>query len=189
MTQRARVLLDCDGVLSDFIGGALATINELYATAFTREQVTEFDFTKSLGMTPAAAAACKRAIGSAAGFARHLDVYPGAVDGVRKLREVADVYVVTSPWNSNPTWCHDREWWLERHFEIPHAHVIHASAKHLVTGDVLVDDKTSTCAAWASAWPAGIAVQWATPHNRRDAWLGESTSSWNDLMALVEAVR
>lgn len=187
MTRR-RVLLDCDGVLSDFIGGALAVINELYGTAFTREQITEFDFTKSLGMSPAAAAACKRAIGTASGFARHLDVYPGAVDGVRQLQEISEDYIVTSPWNSNSTWCHDREWWLDRHFGIPHARVIHASAKHLVVGDVLVDDKTSTCAAWRAAHPAGIAVRWQTPHNRLDAWDGESTANWAVLVDLVRQV-
>lgn len=185
---RPRILLDCDGVLSDFIGGALATLNELYDTSFRREQVTEFDFTKALGMSAPAAAAAKRAIGSAAGFARHLDVYPGAIDGVRQLREIADVYIVTSPWNSNPTWCHDREWWLAMHFGIPHALVIHTSAKHLVSGDILVDDKTSTCAAWRAAWPGGVAVQWQTPHNRRDDWEGASTSDWADIVDLARSI-
>lgn len=186
--RRPRALVDCDGILSDFIGGALATINELYTTSFTREQVTEFDFTKALGMSPAAAAACKRAIGRADGFARHLMVYPGAADGMRRLAELGEIYIVTSPWNSNPTWCHDREAWLDEHFGIPHARVIHTSAKHLIAGDVLVDDKTSTCAAWRAAWPGGIAVQWQTPHNRRDPWDGASTADWDELIRIVRTV-
>lgn len=183
--HRPRALVDCDGILSDFIGGALATLNELYDTSFQREHVTEFDFTKALGMSAPAAAAAKRAIGSAVGFARHLDVYPGAIDGMRRLHDIAEVYVVTSPWNSNPTWCHDREAWLDRHFGIPHARVIHTSAKHLIAGDVLVDDKTSTCEAWRAAWPSGTAVQFGTPHNRRDAWDGARAANWDELIEIV----
>jgi 5'(3')-deoxyribonucleotidase len=164
-------------------------LNELYDTSFRREQVTEFDFTKALSMSPPAAAAAKRAIGAASGFARHLDVYPGAIDGVRRLQQIAEVYIVTSPWNSNPTWCHDREAWLERHFGIPHARVIHTSAKHLIAGDVLVDDKTSTCDQWRAAWPSGVAVLWSTLHNRRDLWDGPCTSDWDHLIEIVGTVR
>lgn len=183
---RPRVLLDCDGVLSRFMDGALALINDLLGTGYVIDDVTEFDFSRALGLRPDVAAAVKRRIGQAPGFAAELEIYPGAVDGVRRLREVAEVYIVTSPWNSNPTWCHDREWWLDKHFGIKHAHVLHTSAKHLVRGDVFVDDKTSSCEAWRDAWPGGIAVQWRTPHNRRDAWLGISTGNWDELIGIVE---
>ncbi len=177
-----RVLLDCDGVLSDFIGGALAIVNQMFGTRFIASDVTEFDFTAALGMSPANAAAVKRAIGSAPNFAANLHPLPGAVAGFARLEAIADVYIVTSPWNSNPTWCHDRESWLLKHFGVHHGRVIHASPKHLVCGDVLVDDKTSTLDAWRAAWPGRVAVQWSTPHNRRDLWDGPSTSSWDFLI-------
>lgn len=187
--RKPRVLVDCDGVLADFIGGALATINERCGTSYTREQVTEFNFTRSLGMTPQQAAATKRIIGNAERFALNLDVYPGAVDGVRRLREIASVHIVTSPWNSNPTWTHDREAWLLRHFGIQHGEVTHTSAKDGVFGHVLIDDKTSTCEEWRAAWPNGVAVLWSTPHNRRDLWDGPSTSDWDHLIEIVRTVR
>ena len=184
-TRSPRVLLDVDGVLADFIGEALAIANDLLGCAFRREHVHSFDFTTALGLTPYAAAAVKRRIGSTPGLARSLDVYPGAIAGVRRLRQIADVYIVTSPWNSNPTWTHDREVWLRRHFAIPSEKVIHTSAKHVCVGDVLVDDRTETCVAWRDAHPAGITVQWMTPHNRRDGWDGHSASSWDELVELV----
>ncbi len=180
-----RVLLDCDGILSDFIGGALKLYNGQYGTDYAPHQVTQFDVGASLGMTKEQGSAFKKLIGSHRAFARALDVIPGAVDGVRRLREIADVYIVTSPWNSNPTWMHDREAWLKEHFDIPHSRVIHTSAKHVCVGDMLVDDKTETCVAWRDAHPRGLAVQWVTLHNRLDVWGGFSTDSWDSLIDLT----
>lgn len=185
--NKLRVLLDCDGVLSDFIRGALRVVNDILDTHYVPTDVTAFDFCASLGLSPQDAARVKRAIGSTQYFAASLDVFPDAVDGVRRLREIADVYIVTSPWNSNWTWMSEREAWLARHFDIHHANVVHTSAKHVCTGDFLVDDKTETLERWQAAHPRGRAVQWVTPHNRRDGWIGAGAATWGDLISLVQS--
>ncbi len=188
-----RVLLDCDGVLSDFIGSVCDLVRCHGGGNRTPAEVTEFDFCKSLNLDVDVAREVKREISTTPGWWSSLKVLPGALEGVAALREVADVYIVTSPWNSCRSWLCQRETWLKRHFDIPHARVIATSAKHLVSGDMLVDDKTETCVAWdleqGAAWrmPDGSsgetrAVQWQTPHNRRDAWSGHSTSSWAQLL-------
>lgn len=184
-----RVLLDCDGVLSDFVGGWLKLINAQHGTSFVLDDVTGWDVCESLGI-PAGPqrSATKKLIADCPNFAQKHDVLPGALDGVGRLREIADVYIVTSPWNSHPTWTHDREAWLKKHFDFPHSRVVHTGAKHLVCGDMLVDDKTDTCDAWRAAWPNGVAVQWSTPHNRRDMWDGPSTSDWDFLIDLVKGL-
>lgn len=181
-----RVLLDVDGVLADFTRGALAILRSQLGLEFTREQITHFDIAASLGLTPAQAAAFKRALGNTDGFARKLEPCLDAIAGFAKLAAVADVYIVTSPWNSNPTWTHDREWWLREHFGIAHRRVIHTSAKHVCVGDVLVDDKTSTLIEW-NRERGGEAIQWATPHNRLDGWSGRSTCSWDELVEWVRS--
>lgn len=180
-----RVLLDCDGILSDFVRAYLYLLYVDFGIRAEPEQVTSFDIGASLGLTAEQSSAMKRAIGNEHELAKRMHVYPGAIDGVARLRSSADVYIVTSPWNSNPTWTHDREWWLREHFGIPHSRVIHTSAKHLVRGDFLVDDKTSTLVEWQASNPSGVALQWITPHNRRDGWLGPSTCSWDELCAAV----
>jgi 5'(3')-deoxyribonucleotidase len=183
--KRKRVLLDVDGVLADFCSVAVSIVNRVCGTSFTSHDVTEFDICGSLGVSKEDAAKVKREIGSYSGLASTLAVYPGAREGVAKLRTIADVVIVTSPWNSNPTWTFDREQWLLRHFGIPHRDVIHTGAKHCVVGDVLVDDKTSTCDEWRLAHPHGVAVQWSTLHNRRDLWDGPSTCDWDHLIEIV----
>lgn len=185
---RPVVLLDCDGVLADFVGAALELINDQLGKRFTRDDVTGWDFTASLGLQPDVGAWIKRQIGATKGFASSLDAYPGAVDGVRRLCEVAEVYVVTAPWNSNATWAFERESWLKHNFGIGHDRVIHTSAKHLVHGDILVDDKTSTCKQWRAAWPDGVVLRWSTPHNWREAWDGTSTADWDFVLAAARSV-
>lgn len=187
--MKQRVLVDVDGVLAGFVGNWLRLINAEFGSSFAVGDVTDWDVCASLGLTATDRSRAKRLIAECEGFARRHEVLEGAQAGVRALQQIADVYIVTSPWSSHPTWTHDREWWLDKHFDIGADRIVHTSAKHVVCGDVLLDDKTSTCAAWATAWPSGVAVQWRTPHNRLDAWAGATTSSWSTLIDIVQAVR
>ena len=70
-------------------------------------------------------------------------------------------------------------------FGIHHRDITHTSAKHIIVGDWFIDDKTETCARWQAAHPSGIAVQWITPHNRKDGWTGRATNSWEELCSWV----
>lgn len=183
------VLLDCDGVLSAFADGFLKIVNAQFGTSYTPEDITDYDIARALRWSPERAEEAYALISACDRFAARLEPLPGAVDGVRRLAECAEIYVVTSPWWSNRTWVHDRNNWLWQHFGIGAGAVVHTAAKHLVRGDVLVDDKTSTCEAWRAAWPRGVAVQWSTPHNRRDLWDGPITSDWDHLIEIVRTVR
>jgi 5'(3')-deoxyribonucleotidase len=180
--KRKRVLLDCDGVLADFVGGFLKLVNARFGTSLSSADVTCWDIAEALGWSRERAMEAYGLITECDQFAAKLDVLAGAVSGVRRLREVAEVYIVTSPWWSQPTWLRDRTNWLHKHFGITANNVVYTGAKHLIVGDVLVDDKTSTCEAWRAAHPGGVAVQWSTPHNLRDRWDGPSTLDWNFLI-------
>lgn len=181
-----RVLLDCDGVLSDFTSSAIAVVNDMFDTKYKPEHVTAFDFTASLGLAREQGAAVKRRIGSTPGFCLHMRPYPGAREAIAELRKLAEVYIVTSPWNSNPTWMHERELWLERHVGIPHSQVVHTSAKHLVRGDVFVDDKLEAVERWQCEHARSSGVLWRTMHNIHESWIGRTANSWD---ALIEMVR
>jgi 5'(3')-deoxyribonucleotidase len=166
-----RVLVDVDGVLADFVAKYLQLVHEVTGKQFTHEQVTEFDIGKALGLTPEQSGAVAR--GVLTGFASMLEPLPGAVEGLRRLREISEVYIVTSPWNKCETWMSERERWLRVHFDFPHSHVLHGSAKHLVRGDILIDDKTET---------------WESPWNKRDPWAGVLTNDWDRVCRLVEVL-
>lgn len=161
------VLLDVDGVIANFVDAFLTVTNSLLGTAFVHDDVTDWDIGKSLHLTPSTEA---RVYGECAaeGFARLLKPYPDAIEGVRALTDVAEIYFVTSPLEGSPTWTHDREWWLNHYLGYPRSRVIHAKSKHLVSGDVFVDDNDKNVHAWAKCNPTDYAVLWPQPYNRAD---------------------
>jgi len=188
--RRLEIALDCDGVLSDFTYGALRVVEEITGRRYSPLDVGEFDFTKALDLSANEARAVKNAIGSRRGFAAGLAPYPRARQGVRRLRELGDVFCVTSPWPSNPWWCAERESWLALHFGIDRVH--HAEDKSTYAADVFVDDRSKHVRAWAIAWPGRTAVFWRTPHNTGEAvpWGAWSISSWDALYDVArEAAR
>jgi 5'(3')-deoxyribonucleotidase len=186
-TKRPRILLDVDGVLADFVSSYLELVYQETGNRHTHEQVTQFDMKRALGLTDIDAAHVAAQI-QREGFCSAIEPLPGAVDAVRRLQAISDVYIITSPWNSCPTWTHEREKWLANHFAIPHAHVLHGSAKHLVVGDVLVDDRWDTCVKWRDEHPSKTVVMWESPWNRTCEWSGWLTNDWDQLIRLVEAL-
>lgn len=183
--RRLQLALDVDGILSDFTSGALKLVEEITGRSYQSSDVKEFDFTKALNLSADESRAVNDAIGSRQGFCASLLPYPLAQEGVRRLRELGDVFCVTSPWDSNPWWRQERENWLALHFGIDVVH--HAADKHPYEADVFVDDRSKHVRAWASAWPGRSAVLWRTPHNMGESVpMGAySTSSWEALYQIA----
>jgi 5'(3')-deoxyribonucleotidase len=98
------------------------------------------------------------------GFCRNLKPFPGALQGINNLREIADVYAVTSHMKSE-TWVYERDAWLAEHLQFERNDIIHAHKKWLVTGDVLIDDKPKHIDQWTKFHKNGLGVLWAWPHN------------------------
>ena len=178
-------VLDCDGLLSNFVAGALSVVEEVIGKKFQLADVTVFDFTKALGLSADEASAVKKAIGAKQGFARSLPPYPEARQGVRRLRELGDVFCVTSPWESNVWWRSERDSWLALHFGIEVVH--HADDKTGYEADIFVDDKSSHVRDWLAAWPGRTGVFWRTPHNTSEAVPcgAHSTGSWDVLYEIA----
>lgn len=181
-------ILDCDGVLSDFVAGMLPLVEEVTGKRFTHADVTKFNFVDALGLTTAEGAAVKKLIGSRRGFAASLPPYAHARQGVRRLRELGDVYCVTTPWDTNPWWRAERESWLALHFGIDR--VEHADDKTTFDGDLFVDDRSTHVRDWLSKRSDRTAVFWRTPHNTPESVPAgaHSTSSWDALYDIAREV-
>jgi len=176
-----RVLLDVDGVLADFVGSYLRHVNAIHAarvpTCYQASDVTQWDIDAALSISKDVAERASANMGQP-GECLAIKPYASALGGVRMLREIADVRIVTSPFSS-ATWTHERERWLALQFGIAPTEVSHTRDKTIVAGDALIDDKTSTLVAWQRAFPSGVAILWDQPWNQRDAWSGVRTSSWD----------
>jgi 5'-nucleotidase len=184
MVTRPVVLLDVDGVMADFVTAALRTIQEVRGLVVPPEQITTWHVHESIP-------GCHRWWPEveqhmfAPGWCEAIPPFPGAREGLASLRQLADVFFVTSPWKS-PTWAYERTRWLRAQMGVEDAHerVVSTQAKHLVAGDVFVDDKPENVAAWAADHPSGLALLWDQPTNRTSP-VRPRCASWDDLVRAV----
>ena len=178
-------LCDCDGILSDFIGGLLGFIENHSGVRPARESITT---QKAFAHLDRSAQAAFEARVRAGGFVSELEPYPGAIEGFGRLSEIANVHIVTSPWKGAPTWVHERSEWLERHFGIPFDRVHHESSKFLTRGDYFLDDHGQHLTEWLHHHRdhfLGHALLWDTPHNRLEASFWR-VRSWEQVIKIVE---
>jgi 5'(3')-deoxyribonucleotidase len=184
MSKKIRLLLDCDGVLSDFVGGAVRLYNTLTGRRIDPDSIKEWNFTGALEFeTKAQKERYDKAL-RAPGFAMSLDPLPGSKEAVKKLCERVSVHIVTSPLSGSVTWAHEREVWLDLHYGIPHSRVHHSQTKYVLSGDLFVDDKPENVQEWAYYNPLGTAFLWDTSGNRQDKEL-ERLRSWDELLERI----
>ncbi len=179
---RPRVGLDIDGPVADFIGGygmvlsdVLTRMGRTWDPSGIRELVTGDaihkcaffeDLAEDVDLSADALRARVDVSLEAKGFCANLSVQPGAIEAVGALAEIADIFPITSPWETSPHWEYERRWWIDAHFGATiRANVIQASRKHFGCFDVFVDDKPSHVSTWAQHWPGRHAVLFEMPHN------------------------
>lgn len=148
--RRLVLLLDVDGVVLDFRRMFVETASRVTGRSFDMKTVDdrEWSMRRSLNLDRYENDAVWDAI-KRPGVARDMNPLPGAVDAVRKLIKQTDFYFVTSPVPCE-TWCHDRREQLTSLFGkiAIEDRIIFAKSKHIVAGDVFVDDHESTVFKW-----------------------------------------
>ncbi len=182
MGQRPRVILDVDGVLCDFLGPCLRIINKLMGTKRTLDEMKTWHIFDALNVPKDIEKVVWREMKSK-GWCKNLPVYNYAIDGVKQLREVADVVICTSPMDGE-TWVSERAAWLSMHFGITKP-IIHTDSKWAVAGDILIDDKTETLLAWQECHPDGQAIRWSQATNIHVPFSGTTLTTWAQVVAVV----
>ncbi len=123
-----------------------------------------------------------------------IKAYPFAQNAVESLKSLADVFIVTAPLPRSKSWTYDREIWLREHFDIRLNHVIHARTKHLVHGNVFVDDKLSNVEEWGAYWEfhsrvPRIPFLWDQPWNANETLLhSKRAKSWDGIIDYVKGL-
>lgn len=181
MKKLHTILLDCDGPMANFCAGFLSLVEEETGFAFGTEVITTWGITdapffakvaRDVGRDQGELKAKVWQKAKRIGFCSSLPVVAGAREAVEELRGLAEhVEVLTAPLNGAPTWMAERTEWLHRHFGF-HDHDVHFShRKERFRGEILVDDKTSHCEAFA-AQDGDHALLWDRPYNREhgDLW-------------------
>lgn len=184
MKKRPRILVDCDGILADFVASALKLINDHTGEDHTHDEIVQWDVFKALGKKD-----IEHILDNAVangGFCAALEVLPGSVSAIEKLRRRGDVFIVTSPYDA-PNWVYERTRWLERHFGFHKKQIVNTSSKFVVSGDVLVDDSDKNLQEWLDHHSQGLALLWDRPWNRQATPDGvHRVNDWDTLIQRVD---
>lgn len=188
-----RVLLGVDGVLGSFTRSYLDAVYAVTGVGFNESEIDTWEIKAwpiwaTLEDCGVDSKAAKRAVDdlvASPGFTDRMAVLPGAQEAVSAMQGAGvEVFVVTSPWNSSPTWGYDRARWLKREFGVGPRETVITPSKHVVWGDILVDDELANVDVWQRAWPEGEAVLFHGSHNAGDAWGGQR-GGWDVVLEAV----
>jgi len=175
------ILVDVDEVLADFQSPSLKIMGEVTGRNYTLSDFKTWDIFEEL--TPEERDLVFDQI-KQPGYATQLAPTPGSQEFVRELSKLGTLYIVTSPFAS-PTWVYDRTKWLWDHFGIPSKRVVSTSAKHLVRGRALLDDKPEHVDLWQEHHPDELAMLWHIPNTTLLPHPNRVTS-WSEVLNRVE---
>lgn len=162
--DKVRVLFDVDSVIANLVQVFVSAI----ATAGIRQlppgwKPKQFDIATDLGFTNDEERRMYNVL-KLPGIAKMVHPYPGAIEGVKRIAKIADVFFVTTPMKGSPTWANDRTEWLKKHFgEELGGKWVYTEYKYVVFGEILVDDRPENCIEFEKAWPGSIALRWCPP--------------------------
>jgi 5'(3')-deoxyribonucleotidase len=139
--EKKKILLDMDGVLSDFLSGAIKVLNKKFNKTITLEQyVKEFGCWETydyFGITPKE---FWDAIGEEEHFWLNLKPIPWAKDLYKALDQIGEVTIVTSP-SLDPQCIVEKYQWLSKYLGVGTDKVFMGTRKYLLAGNgILIDD-------------------------------------------------
>ncbi len=117
-----------------------------------------------------------------------LDPLPGAVEALRQLDDAGHEVTIVTASASDPQTAAAKLSWVERVLGWGRHSVIVAQRKHLVRGDVFIDDAPKNLAAWQAAHPTGLAMTIAYPYNAGVPATVFRAESWRDPAAAWAAM-
>ena len=138
--QNNHFLLDMDGVLSDFLSGALKLFNRELRRNITIEEyisVGGFDISKVYDIS---VSKFWHIIDNEKNFWLNLKPFDWSIDLLRFLKELGEVTIVTSPSQDYKCVSQKLEW-LDKYLRVKSNDVFLGSKKYLMAGNgILIDD-------------------------------------------------
>jgi 5'(3')-deoxyribonucleotidase len=151
-------LIDCDGVLADFLSAALQGLSVKPSEIKTWELFNE--------LSPDESRECKARMNSPYFWGHAIKPYETALGFGDRLQALGyeRIVILTSPWSLKLI--SSRMDWLNEHFGSQFDAIIFDSKKSQYRGDLFIDDKVSNVIEWKFQNPDGVALLFDQPYNR-----------------------
>lgn len=178
-----RILLDCDGILADFYNPYLKFINNHLGSNYCQNDISTWEALDCLNLQHLSEIV--KCHVKSEGFCLNIPPYEESIEGFNKLKEICHVVIVTSPTTSK-FWFYERLQWLEKYFNIDPHDVIFAKQKHLICGDMLIDDYVKNCIDWIKEHPTKKVAIWDRPWNKNCDIPILRLKDWNNLYEILK---
>tara|TARA_R110000737_G_scaffold230051_1_gene243576 strand:- start:4 stop:525 length:522 start_codon:yes stop_codon:yes gene_type:complete len=151
------LFVDMDEVIADTYGAHI----ELYNAEFNGELTTELcSGSEVWRMVPEAHQDSVRKHATRRGFFRNLKLIPGSQEILSKLASKHEVYIASAAMQF-PNSLEEKSEWLDEYFPfIPWQNRILCGHKHVLKGDILIDDRNYNLENFE-----GRGLQFTSPHN------------------------
>jgi hypothetical protein len=139
--QMERILLDCDGVIFDFVDAV-----RFYSASKSQVEIPIPTREAGTGLFDGMRSALHSMVECEPHFARLVHPYQGADHFIRRLKQLGHVIAVTAPFGS-PHWCEDRTAANEL-LGIKDTIFCSAENKKLIEGDWMIEDTLANLIPW-----------------------------------------
>lgn len=164
------VYVDMDEVIADTYGAHIEIYNQEFNANLTKEACMGSEVWK---MVPEAHQESVRKHATRRGFFRNLKPIEHSIEVLSKINEVHELYIASAAMQF-PNSLEEKSDWLDEYFPfIPWQNRILCGHKHILKGDVLIDDRNYNLERFD-----GRSLQFTSPHNintngfeRVDTWL------------------
>ena len=168
-----RLLIDMDAVTVDIMPYWLDLYNEEFNDTLRPWQITDFDLSRFAAHGKAIYQYLHRP-----GFFRRPEPIPGALETIDKLKLDGHEIVFLTTCQAGHT---DKIGWLQDRFDwVSYKDVVFSFQKHLVQGDVLLDDAPHNL-----NHPTAINVCFSQPWNANFTGDGFRVDTWSDFYDLI----
>ncbi|WP_047247151.1 5' nucleotidase, NT5C type [Maribacter thermophilus] len=164
------IYVDMDEVIADTYGAHIEIYNKEFNANLTKEACMGSEVWK---MVPEAHQESVRKHATRRGFFRNLKPIEHSIEVLSKINEVHELYIASAAMQF-PNSLEEKSDWLDEYFPfIPWQNRILCGHKHILKGDVLIDDRNYNLERFD-----GRSLQFTSPHNvntngfeRVDTWL------------------
>ena len=169
------VFVDMDEVLADTYGAHIDRYNKKYRASLTKEQCMGGEVWQQVPEH-------RERIWNhyfEPGFFRDLEPIPGGQEVLRELARKFDVYIASAAMQL-PNSLIEKHEWLDEHFPFIHwRNRILLGDKHILRGDVLIDDRSHNLETFQ-----GRSILFTSPHNIHTAGF-ERADNWPEVAKLL----